>query len=150
MRKCFANIVLSFLLVACMFVWAPIANANNDCVPTYTIEVDGTYYEDNITYLNEEKDKINEAYRYNFYLPQPAMVKLHFISYVDKKVCFRLLDEDEVAIKPFSKILLKNYSPFTKQVMLDAGRYTFVVYKYYTNNSFTNTGRFKFKFDARY
>ena len=151
MRNYFASTVLSFLLIVYMFIGIPVGNAHDGYVPMYTIEVDGTYYEDYITYPKEkEKDKINEAYRYKFYLPKPAMVKLHFISYIDKKVYFKLLDEDEIAIKPFSKLLLKNYSPFREQVMLDAGRYTFVVYKYYTNNAFSNTGKFKFKFDARY
>lgn len=151
MRNCFASTVLSFLLIVCMFVGIPTVDAYDGHISTHTIEVDGTYYEDYITYPKEkESDKINEAFRYKFYLPQPAMVKLHFISYIDKKIYFKLLDEDEMAIKPFCKLLLRKYSPFTEQVMLDAGNYTFVVYKYYTNNAFSNTGKFKFKFDARY
>lgn len=86
--------------------------------------------------------------KYKFYLSGSTRVRLHFISYVRNNVSFKLIEtETENAIDVLSKELDIDNSPFTQEVDLNAGKYTFIVYKEPSYGSVHNTGEYRFTFD---
>ena len=86
--------------------------------------------------------------KYKFYLSGSTRVRLHFISYVRNNVSFKLIEtETENAIDVLSRELDIDNSPFTQEVDLNAGKYTFIVYKEPSYGSVHNTGEYRFTFD---
>lgn len=86
--------------------------------------------------------------KYNFILSESTRVKLHFISKVRNNVSFKLIEtETENTINVLSKELAIDKSPFTQEVDLDSGKYTFIVYKEPSYGSVHNTGKYRFSFD---
>ena len=73
---------------------------------------------------------------------------MHFISHVRNNVSFKLIEtETENTIDVLSKELDIDNSPFTQEVDLDAGKYTFIIYKEPSYGSVHNTGDYRFTFD---
>ena len=86
--------------------------------------------------------------KYKFTLTESSRVKLHFISKVRNDVSFKLIETDtENIIGAFSKELSFEDSPFTQEVDLSAGKYTFIVYKEPSYGSVHNTGKYRFSVD---
>lgn len=86
--------------------------------------------------------------KYKFYLSGSTRVRLHFISHVRNNVSFKLIEtETENAIDVLSKELDIDNSPFTQEVDLNAGKFTFIVYKEPSYGSVHNTGEYRFTFD---
>lgn len=133
-----------------IFTKQDISILTNHVVPTKTIKTDGTYYEGYVSYIgSQERSSEPIPYQsFKFVLDEPVTLKLHFISHIEKYVRIELRDSDENVIRPFSKRIYVQQSPFTETVTLNKGRYTFTIFKFKSSNSTSNTGDYRFKFES--
>lgn len=133
-----------------IFTKQDISVLTNHVAPIKTISTDGTYYEGYVSYIGgKERNNQPTPYQYfKFVLTEPVTLKLHFISHIEKYVGIELRDSDENVIRPFSKRIYVQQSPFTETVTLNKGRYTFTIFKFKSSSTTSNTGDYKFKFES--
>lgn len=116
--------------------------------PTTVVHPDGKYNYGVISYLSEDEEHKTAYHKYKIYLSKPTTLKLHFISYVNRKLEIKMVDSDENVIRPFEQRLYNDGEPFTESITLDKGEYTFIVYKIRSFGNCSNTGKYRFKFST--